>query len=57
MLMLASQTVVLAIAKLMEGVSVTVSVTSSKTAVKILRNPVNVQVGRISLLHNPRLQE
>ena len=50
MLMLASQTVVLAIAKLMEGVSVTVSVTPTKTAVKILRNPVNVQVGRISLL-------
>ena len=57
MLMLASQTVVLAIAKLMEGVSVTVSVTPCKTAVKILRKPVNVQVGRISLLHNPRLQE
>ena len=48
--MLASQTVVLAIAKLMEGASVTVSVTSSKTAVMILRKPVNFQVGRISLI-------
>ena len=39
MSMLASQTAVLAVASLLEGVTVTDSATSSKTAVKILRKP------------------